>query len=160
MLGELIPKGGGDPIPLMKETLRIGRRENCDIILQFANISGHHCLLSIDEGYWFVRDLNSRNGVKVNGTRLVGDTRKRLDPGDTLSIARHKYEVVYSPVDLGAVGAPPQDERPENFFGKSLLNRAGLVRRKTEDEKYGKKKFDPGDHSEGQLKDIDPNEPV
>ena len=47
--------------------------------------------------------LQSRNGVKVNGVRV---TEKRLVPGDILSIARHKYEVRYSPMDLGAVGPP------------------------------------------------------
>ena len=45
MFGELIPVGGGDPIPLMKEQLVIGRREKCDIVLRFANVSGEHCEL-------------------------------------------------------------------------------------------------------------------
>ena len=36
MLGELIPKGGGDSIPLLKEKLLVGRRESCDIVLRFA----------------------------------------------------------------------------------------------------------------------------
>ncbi len=30
-------------------------------------------------GYWYVKDLQSRNGIKVNGMRV---TEKRLDPGD------------------------------------------------------------------------------
>ena len=37
MYGELVPLGGGDPIPLLKKRLRIGRREGCDIVLNFAN---------------------------------------------------------------------------------------------------------------------------
>ena len=48
--GELIPIGGGDPIPLLKDRLRIGRREGCDIVLNFSNISGHHALMEIEEG--------------------------------------------------------------------------------------------------------------
>ncbi len=156
--GELVPVGGGDPIPLMKDKLRVGRREGCDIVLRFPNISGHHCLLAIDEGYWFVKDLNSQNGVRVNGQKLIGETRKRLDPGDTLTIARHKFEVQYSPVDNGAVGAPPQDERAENYFQQSLMQRAGLVRRKKDRNKGGR--FNPTDMSPGQLKNNDPNEPI
>ena len=158
IFGELLPVGGGDPIPLIKDKLRIGRREGCDIVLRFANISGHHCLLSVDEGYWFVKDLNSRNGVKVNGQKLVGETRKRLDPGDTLTIARHKFEIQYSPVDNGAVGPPPQEERPENYFQQSLMKRAGLVRRKKDTHK--EERFDVTDNSPGQLRDKDPNEPI
>jgi adenylate cyclase len=130
MFGELVPVGGGDTIPLLKKRLMIGRRESCDIVLRFANVSGQHCELSVDEGYWFVTDKGSRNGTKVNGVRLTS-TRKRLDPHDTLSIAKHKYEVRYSPMDqLGAVGPPPPDEEPlREIMGRSLLERAGLRRR-------------------------------
>ena len=34
MLGQLIPEGGGDPIPLLKENLIIGRAESSDIVLR------------------------------------------------------------------------------------------------------------------------------
>jgi adenylate cyclase len=128
MYGELIPVGGGDPIPLLKKGLLIGRRESCDIVLRFSNVSAHHCQLTVNAGYWHVRDLQSRNGVKVNGVR-VSDS-KRIDPGDILSIAKHKYELNYSPMDLGAVGPPPPDVTEVDFFSKSLLERAGLETRK------------------------------
>ena len=36
MYGELVPVGGGDPIPMMKKRLRIGRREGCDIVLNYG----------------------------------------------------------------------------------------------------------------------------
>ncbi len=90
MYGELIPVGGGDPVPLLKKQLLIGRRESCDIVLRFANVSAHHCQLTINGGYWYVQDMKSRNGVKVNGLRV---TSKRLDPGDTLAVAKHRYEM-------------------------------------------------------------------
>ena len=126
MYGELIPVGGGDAIPLFKKGLLVGRRESCDIVLRFSNVSAHHCQLSVSAGYWYVRDLQSRNGVKVNGVRV---TDKRVDPGDILSIARHKYEVRYSPIDLGALGPPPAEVLESTIFGQSLLERAGLEQR-------------------------------
>lgn len=145
MYGELVPVGGGDPIPLFKKQLRVGRRESCDIVLRFANVSAHHCLLQVDEGYWFVKDLGSRNGIKVNGVRLVTQTRKRLDPGSILSVAKHKYEVKYSPTDLGAMGPPPSDDIPESFMSQSLLERAGLDRKKKEAQRrYDVLKDEPG----------------
>jgi len=126
MYGELIPVGGGDPIPLFKKSLLVGRRESCDIVLRFSNVSAHHCQMMVTGGYWHVRDLQSRNGVKVNGVRV---TDKRLDPGDILSIAKHKYEVQYSPIELGAVGPPPPERIETEIFSKSLLERAGLEQR-------------------------------
>ncbi len=129
MYGELVPLGGGDPIPLLKKRLRIGRREGCDIVLNFSNISGHHAVLEIDEGYWFIKDLRSRNGVKVDGKRILQGPKKRVDPGVILSLAKHEFEVMYDPSELGAYGTPPQDEQLDNLFGQSLLDRAGLQSR-------------------------------
>jgi pSer/pThr/pTyr-binding forkhead associated (FHA) protein len=133
MFGELIPVGGGDPIPLLKSSLRMGRRESCDVVLRFANVSSYHCMLTMEDGYWFVNDLNSRNGIKVNGTRIDKDSRKRLDAGDVLSVSKHEYEIQYNPEDNGAVGPPPQDDRPDYFFNQSLLERAGVQRKKKEE---------------------------
>ena len=123
MYGELIPLGGGDPIPLLKKQLLVGRRESCDIVLRFANVSAHHCQMYVNGGYWYVRDMKSRNGVKVNGIRVQ---EKRVDPGDSLAVAKHKYELNYSPADLGAVGPPPADDLPAEIMNESLLSRAGL----------------------------------
>jgi len=126
MYGELVPVGGGDNIPLLRPSLTVGRRESCDIVLRFSNVSGQHCQLSLENGYWFIQDMNSQNGTKVNGSRIV---RKRLDPGDLLSMAKHKYTIKYSPTENGATGPPPTDEADmESVLSKSLLDRAGLQR--------------------------------
>lgn len=130
MYGRLVPLGGGDPIPLLKKRLRIGRREGCDIILNFANISAHHALMEIEEGYWFVKDLRSRNGIKVDGKRILEGLKKRVDPNVTIAFAKHQYQIDYDPTSLGAYGSPPQDEQLDNLFSKSLLDRAGLEKRK------------------------------
>lgn len=150
MYGELLPKGGGDPVPLLKKSLLVGRRESCDIVLRFANVSAHHCQLTCEGGYWYVKDLNSKNGTKVNGSRVAS---KRLSPGDELAVAKHKYEMTYSPIDLGAVGPPPADDLPEDVMSQSLLERAGLER----NDDF-KKRYEVLDDRAGQIKDH--NKPV
>jgi pSer/pThr/pTyr-binding forkhead associated (FHA) protein len=125
--GELVPTGGGDNIVLKKEKLIIGRRESCDIVLRFNNISGQHARMTLEEGYWFLKDLGSRNGTKVDGYRI---SRKRLDPGVSISFAKHTYTMNYSPEDLGAFGPPPpDDDQIEEVLRRGLMDRAGLQRR-------------------------------
>ena len=123
MLGELLPVGGGDPIPLLKPTLVLGRRESADIVLKFPNISGSHCELSLVDGYWTIKDLRSSNGTKVNGVRV---SEQRLEPGDKLSIAKHDYQIAYEPARLGAVEVVDEKAPQEKIFGRSLLESAGL----------------------------------
>ena len=156
MYGELIPLGGGDTVPLLKKQLLIGRRESCDIVLRFANVSAHHCQLNVNAGYWYVQDMKSRNGTKVNGLRV---TNKRLDPGDTLAVAKQRYEVQYSPVDLGAVGPPPPDDVPSDIMDQSLLERAGLESgRRASKDGDEVKRYDVKDDKAGQIKL--PGEPI
>jgi adenylate cyclase len=153
MKGELVPVGGGDPIPLLKDKLMVGRRESCDIVLRFPNVSAHHCQLTLDNGYWYVRDLQSRNGVKVNDHKV---TEKRLLPGDTLAVAKHLFEIRYNPSDLGALGPPPADDSLNELFKQSLLERAGLIKPKFDPNE--RKRYDPKNMNAGQIKD--PSRPV
>ena len=155
MYGELVPVGGGDNIPLLEKRLLVGRRESCDIVLRFSNVSAHHCQLFVENGYWYVKDLESRNGTRVHGRRVE---RKRLDPGCEIAFAKHKYTVEYTPTDLGASGPPPPDEEVLNqILGRSLLERAGLSRREptTEDEKD---RYDATNDEAGQIED--PEKPL
>ena len=125
-------------------------------MLRFANVSAHHCQLSIKDGYWFVKDLGSKNGIKVNGVRCQ---ESRLDPGDSLSVAKHQYEIKYSPTELGAIGPPPADkDLPDAIFKQSLLERAGLARRPIRSVDRDSKRFDVLNNEAGQIHD--PNRPV
>ncbi len=152
--GQLEPIGGGDSIPLLDKTLLVGRRESCDIVLRFKNVSAHHCQLYINKGYWFARDLNSRNVTRVEGIRV---NTKRLDPGCSIQFAKHIYTMDYDPADLGATGPPPaDDDAVRTVLGRSLLSRAGLERR--EHSTDHKRRYDPTNNAAGQIDD--PNKPL
>ncbi len=123
MLGELLPTGGGDPIPLLKSKLLIGRRDECDIRLSFPNVSSHHCEMELVDGYWQIRDLNSSNGIKVNGVRCP---QNWLLPGDEVSIAKHKFEIKY------VAEGPAPTAMNEFDPAVSLMEKAGMSRRAVE----------------------------
>ena len=126
--GELVPVGGGDPIPLPRTPLVLGRRESCDICLRFPNVSGRHCELSFKGGFWVLKDLDSTNGVKVNGERVQ---QKVLRPGDTIKIAKREFTINYTPSDrLSTLEDDIEDllAEEEEIMGQSLLEKAGLER--------------------------------
>lgn len=126
MYGELQPLGGGDPIPLLKKTLVIGRRESSDIVLRFPTVSGAHCELAVEDGIWTVKDLGSSNGTKVNGVRI---SEQHVKPGDTLSVAKHDFEFLYDPTDLGATPEARSRLVEPDVFSRSLLQASGLESR-------------------------------
>jgi adenylate cyclase len=132
--GELVPIGGGDPIPLIRDKLVIGRRESCDICLRFPNISGMHCELTYQEGYWYIRDLDSTNGIRVNGEK-VG--HKPLSTEDEISIANRRYTIKYTPAGQGSMDELMEDEA-EDVMNLPLLEKAGLIRPRRKGEKERK----------------------
>jgi adenylate cyclase len=120
MLGSLVPCGGGDPIPLTKTRVLIGRERPCEVLLRYKNVSARHCELQLDEGYWFVRDLDSTNGIRVNGLPCKS---KHVMPRDVLSVADHRFTLVYTPQ---TDRPPPEPERPMHLLEGSIMEQAGL----------------------------------
>jgi hypothetical protein len=101
VLGILKPVGGGDPIPLLKTEVVIGRRRSCDICLDFSNISGKHCQLRLINSVWHVRDLGSTNGTSLNGTQLTSE--HTVMPDDELKIASRLFTIDYEPAGPDAI---------------------------------------------------------
>jgi adenylate cyclase len=119
LLGELLPCGGGDPMPLRRPRLVVGRRPECDIMVAVGVVSSRHCELEFKAGRWHVRDLNSRHGTRVNGVQCASG---ELLPGDVLWIANQRFKIAYTV----AGGPPPASRGP--MFAQSLLEAAGLAR--------------------------------
>ena len=92
MLGKLVPCGGGAPLPLLKTTLIVGRKPECDITVPCPSVSGRHCVLQFERGSWWVRDLDSKNGTSVNGQR---GEKQRVAPNDILSVGRQRLVLDY-----------------------------------------------------------------
>jgi hypothetical protein len=65
-------------------TATLGRSKECDCIIDDPNISRRHAeLRRSNVGDWQIVDLNSTNGVKVNGRRVAN---ARLSPGDEITL--------------------------------------------------------------------------
>ena len=127
ILGVMHPVGGGDPIPLIKTEIVIGRRAGTDIRLDFENISGKHCKLRFLNGLWMVRDLGSTNGTTVNGSLLTSE--QSVMPDEELGIAGHLFTIDYDPAGPEAFLNSRKDldnEVSEERQRHSLMDLAGL----------------------------------
>jgi pSer/pThr/pTyr-binding forkhead associated (FHA) protein len=100
VFAQLIPAAGGDPITIDKDITVVGRQaEHCEIVLSRKSVSKIHCVIAKTDGLLFVRDLDSTNGTKVNGQRII---RGALLPGDQLAFAGEKFKVHLGPDSNGA----------------------------------------------------------
>ena len=116
--GELVPCGGGNPIPLRKGKLVVGRHEECDIVLRCPAVSGRHCELDWADDAWSVRDLGSRHGIRVNE---VICQQAQLHEGSILWIAGLRFE-------FACPGERKAGTAKERAFAQTLLQAAGLDR--------------------------------
>jgi pSer/pThr/pTyr-binding forkhead associated (FHA) protein len=69
-----------------------GRGTECHVRPNSDWVSRQHCLLRITAEGAFLRDLGSRNGTLINGTRLVEECR--LIHGDQVQVGPLVFEVV------------------------------------------------------------------
>ncbi|HET7202512.1 MAG TPA: AAA family ATPase [Steroidobacteraceae bacterium] len=82
----------------------IGRTSDNDLQVDSKFVSRHHAQLVTTPDGSVIEDLNSTNGVYLNGKRV---RRHRLTPGDVVKIGMH--EIVYSRYE--APPAPEDDSR-------------------------------------------------
>lgn len=84
----------------------LGRNASCQIILDDALVSRRHALMTVDGDEIFVEDLQSRNGVLVNGMRIPEPTSLNL--GDVITIGSHELHLLqgYETVERMPRAAP------------------------------------------------------
>lgn len=85
----------GQVYPLQKPQLIIGR-ESGDIILNFdSSISHTHARLDRGrDGHYYVMDLQSTNGVFLNGHRLLANQSYPLKRGDQLRVGQVLFDLI------------------------------------------------------------------
>lgn len=79
---------------LDRERIRIGRKPENEVQLDDLSVSNEHALVTTIRNDSFIQDLNSMNGVRVNG-RLV--KHHHLQAGDEISIAAFTLKYVHEP---------------------------------------------------------------
>ncbi len=81
----------GMEIPLNKAALVIGRTEENDVLLNHRSISRHHAKIVRDGEHYTIVDLQSANGIRVNGEDYE---RIELNAGDVIELGHVKIRFV------------------------------------------------------------------
>jgi adenylate cyclase len=101
----------------LKDELSVGRTEGNDLILNHPSVSRKHAKFELRGDHWWVLDLKSTNGVKVNGNLV---TEAQVAAGDKLSIGS---------VLIDARALPSVDFNADSMFD----NPSGTVIRRISD---------------------------
>ena len=71
MVAVLHPTGPGSQIVIDRAVVLVGRSADCDVVINFSSkISRMHCVFVQVDTEYYIRDLGSMNGVRVNGQRV------------------------------------------------------------------------------------------
>jgi adenylate cyclase len=101
----------------LKSELSIGRTEGNDLVLNHPSVSRKHARIEVRNNGWWIIDLKSTNGVKVNGNLI---TESQITTGDKILIGS---------VQLDIKAMPSVD-----FSGESMFdNPSGTVIRRISD---------------------------
>ena len=73
-------------------SVTIGRAPSCKVLVDDNKCSRQHCELLFRNGSWYVRDLDSRNGVFVDNERV--NLEYRLEFGDSFIIGDHTIQLL------------------------------------------------------------------
>ena len=107
-----MPWPDDDPVEVPTITLQgaeavIGRAADCDIPVDLPMISSRHARLVRDGGQVVVTDLNSANGVWLDGQRINGPAV--VKGGDLISLGSYQFRLAIAPESSPVAEEPPAE---------------------------------------------------
>ena len=107
---EFIRLDGENPVThVLSRRTRIGRAAGCELQIDSSSVSRHHALVLVGPRETIIEDLNSTNGVLVNGRKV---TRHVLSDGDSLTFGETKFRYFVRPLP-GPPGPSPAEPAAE-----------------------------------------------
>ncbi len=97
-------------VPLIRDEITVGRKEGNTIRLTERNVSRRHARILRQNGTVAIEDLNSYNGVRVNGSRIQG--RIGLNVSDRIQIGDYLIELKAESAAIPVVDASNDETQP------------------------------------------------
>jgi chromosome segregation ATPase len=103
---EFIRIDGEEPVThVLSRRTRIGRASGCELQIESGSVSRHHALVVVGPREAIIEDLNSTNGVIVNGRKV---TRQPLVDGDAVTIGEIQFRYIVRPVPHSPEAKPAE----------------------------------------------------
>jgi chromosome segregation ATPase len=103
---ELIRIDGERPVThVLSRRTRIGRAAGCELQIDSGSVSRHHALVVVSPRETVIEDLNSTNGVLVNGRKV---SRQPLSDGDAVTIGEVQFRYLARPITHPAEPKPAE----------------------------------------------------
>jgi hypothetical protein len=103
--------GGRSTSHALGRRTRIGRGVGCELQVDSSSVSRHHALIVVGARDTIVEDLNSTNGVILNGRKI---SRAFLSDGDVLIVGDVQFRYVTKPSNRAAAQPPLEGAAPLN----------------------------------------------
>ncbi len=100
-------------------SFHIGRDRDCELSIQDGHVSRRHAVVLLADGSWSLRDLQSSNGIYVDGRRVE---IAQIDDALTVSLGIDGPVLTF---EVDALAAPAGDDPPASHEGlddSTLLN--------------------------------------
>jgi predicted component of type VI protein secretion system len=102
----------------------IGRYAGCQIVIDEPLVSRHHAELTVGHGSAAIRDMDSVNGLFVNGRQVAGS--RMLSDGDRIGIGKEQIEISFmAGARHSPVPAPVRLGSSSASFGSEPASRTG-----------------------------------
>jgi len=107
-------------------SFRIGRTSDCELCVPDEHVSRTHAEVRLENGSWWVRDLNSSNGIYAGEQRLESAP---INGAMTVKLGIYGPELVFEVVQPAPPQPPARDDEAviaryvEHYFGKDAADR-------------------------------------
>jgi hypothetical protein len=101
--------GGRNSSHALGRRTRIGRGAGCELQVDSSSVSRHHALIVVGARDTIIEDLNSTNGVILNGRKV---TRAFLTDGDTIIVGEVQFRYVAKGAHRAAVQSQTLEAGP------------------------------------------------
>jgi len=108
----------GNQVELSGECV-LGRQRECGVVLKEGAASRKHARVFMADGHWWVEDLGSANGTRLNGTRIPG--KLGLKNGDAIRIGDAEVQFHCSERESAPEAKPQQvGVDPQSLEGRTI----------------------------------------